>query len=175
MLIAEPWPHIVIDNYYEEIMFNNMCDEITQFVKELKARGSLKDKKTTIKYTDSDLPLTYACIKSRAISQLDLSMFPKVRDHKDLGMYTEVNICRDDMRYPIHDENPKKVLSAVTYLLPETSRGTLLYDQYKNFVKEVEWKPNRTLIFAPIDGVTWHTYESIPGSYRITVNMFLVR
>lgn len=101
--------------------------------------------------------------------------FDNVRRHSVCEVMTEVNVCLDDLSYPIHDEAKPKILSAVTYLMPDVSRGTLIFDKDKNFVKEVEWKPNRTLIFAPIDNVTWHSYECIPKSYRITINSFLLR
>lgn len=177
-IAPEPWPYVVIDDYYDPTLFNAMCDEIRGFVRKLRDEGGLKGKKKTIGGIHEyhfGLPATSKCIASRMLDESILSQFPNHRPHDKLKLTSEVNICLDDLSYPIHDEAKPKVLSAVTYLFPEVSRGTLIYDKDKNFVTEVEWKPNRTLIFAPIDGVTWHAYESIPGSYRITVNMFLIR
>jgi hypothetical protein len=169
---------MIIDDYYDPILFQEMCDEIRTFIRQLKNGSKLHSKKTTIGGIHNPirkLPKTSKCIGSRVITEDILKEFPQYRDYKKLELATEVNICLDDLSYPIHDEAKSKVLSAVTYLFPEVSRGTLLYDTDKNFVAEVEWKANRTLIFAPIDNVTWHAYKSIPGSYRITVNMFLIK
>ena len=50
-----------------------------------------------------------------------------------------------------------------------------IYDKNKNFVKSIIWEENTSLIFPPLDNITWHSYESLPNSYRITINQFLLR
>ena len=46
-------------------------------------------------------------------------------------------------------------------------------DFYTIYDHEVEWKPNRLMIFCGESGVTWHDYKS-DGKMRFTYNYFLV-
>ena len=175
----EPWPHLIIDNYYPIDLYKDMIKELKDFINSERGKGHIVSKKTLFRnihmQSEYDLPATMKCLNSRSLSEIELGMFSNVRYHSSHETYTEVNVCLDDMSYPIHDEAKQKILTAVTYLMPDVSRGTLIFDKDKNFVKEIEWKPNRTLIFAPIDGVTWHSYECIPKSFRVTINSFLLR
>ena len=72
----------------------------------------------------------------------------------------------------IHDEEYNKFYSLVVYIDPVESTGTLLYDENQNFVKEVEWKPNRALLFKGIPKITWHNYENNTDQVRFTFNSF---
>lgn len=97
-------------------------------------------------------------------------------EYKKLRLKTNINICLEDMNYPIHDDVLSyKILTNVIFVGPDVSHGTALYDKNKNFIKEIEWAPNTSLIFPPKNGVTWHSYKSLPNSYRITINQFLVK
>jgi hypothetical protein len=118
-------------------------------------------------------PKTYQCLNSVSAYEL-LKYFPNHRDYSKLSCYSEINIIIDGFDYPIHDENPRKILSLVTYVAPEFSTGTLMYDKDKTYVSEVEWRQNRTLVFAGLTGVTWHSYKVEQKKPRLTVNTFLV-
>jgi hypothetical protein len=174
-LLTDPWPHLVIDNYFDDCLAEKATKEIIDFIKASKP----KNKQTVIRSTDYDFeqlfPVTKQYISSNIVNESLLSIFPRTREYTTLNTYSEINICLGDFSYPIHDENTAKVLSAVTYLFPKVSRGTLIYDSDKNFYKEVEWKQNRTLIFAPLDDITWHSYEVSNIPVRITINSFLIR
>jgi hypothetical protein len=100
--------------------------------------------------------------------------FPTHRPYKKFKIDHQVQISPIAYDYPIHDEARRKVLSIVHYL-GEDGDGTLLYDKDKNFVCEVEWKPNRALIFAAIDNVTWHAYKNTKGFKRKTIMTFFIR
>ena len=118
-------------------------------------------------------PHTHEC----ALSVSPYSMFKYFDHHRQyekLSHYVEVNVILDGYDYPIHDENPRKILSIVNYVAPEQATGTLIYTVDKQFVKEVEWKQNRALIFPGITDVTWHAYRVEPKKPRITLNTFLV-
>jgi hypothetical protein len=75
----------------------------------------------------------------------------------------------------IHSETLSKIWSSVTYITPEKNCGTKMYTESvkESLAKEVEWKPNTTMIFAGISGKTWHSYNSTEQSNRITLNLFL--
>ena len=74
-------------------------------------------------------------------------------------------------------ETISKIWSSVTYITPEKNCGTKMYTESvkESLVKEVDWKPNTTMIFTGIDGKTWHSYNSTEDSNRITLNLFLKR
>jgi len=172
-MIEYPWPHTVVDSYFNTHLFTEMKDEIISRVKS----SPVSQKQTFYRSTDSAFkeifPKTYEC--SHSVSPYDqLEAFPIHRSYKKLSHYVEINVILDGYDYPIHDENPRKILSIVNYVAPEHSTGTLIYDANKNFIKEVEWQQNRTLIFPGISGVTWHAYKVEPRKPRITLNMFLI-
>lgn len=175
LLITEPWNHLVIDDFYDNNKYIQATKEILSYIKSNK----FSDKQVIIKTTDLNFdkvfPKTLDYIKSNIIDESVLQLFPAYREYSSLSSYSEINICFGDFSYPIHDEATYKVLSAVTYLFPKTGKGTLIYDNNKSFIKEIEWKPNRTLIFAPIDNVTWHAYKSGSEPVRVTINTFLTK
>lgn len=174
-LITNPWPYTVVDNFYDLKLHSQAVKEIIKYIKVTKPTS----RQILIKTTDSNFsalfPDTLAYINSNAINEETLKLFSVHRDYTNISSYSEINICLGDFSYPIHDEAPHKILSAVTYLFPLVGKGTIIYDEQKNKVSEVEWKPNRTLIFAPLDNITWHSYESRSTPLRITVNTFLTR
>ena len=130
-------------------------------------------------------PHSIKCLALRHISENDLQYFSHRKQYdKPLTLHTKINIIFNNnvnegkwnSRWgddPIHYDSPSKVLTAVTYIAPEISRGTILYDTNRKYVTEAPWKPNSTLIFAPEDFVTWHSYETIEGQYRIAISQFL--
>ena len=75
----------------------------------------------------------------------------------------------------IHQETVSKIWSSVTYITPETNCGTKMYtkEDKDTLVKEAPWKPNTTMIFAGVEGKTWHSYNSTEESNRITLNFFI--
>lgn len=172
-IVNHPWPHTVVDSYYNEDLYKSMREEIISYIKS----HGIKQRQTFYISTSPEFaikfPKTLEC--SRSVSPYDmLKHFSNHREYRSLSHYTEINIILDGYDYPIHDENPRKILSIVNYVAPEKSTGTLIYDTDKNFVGEVEWKQNRTLIFPGITGKTWHAYNVEPKKLRITLNTFLV-
>ena len=168
-----PWPHAVVDNYYPTEQFESMRQEI---INNIKARHPT-NKQTFYRSTDADFkhlfPYTFACAASVS-PYTQLGAFKTSRPYNNLSSYVEVNVIFDGHDYPIHDENPRKILSIVNYVAPENSTGTLIYDENKTYYSEIEWKQNRTLVFPGITGLTWHAYRVQPRSLRITLNTFLV-
>ena len=101
--------------------------------------------------------------------------FPEHRKYETWEMQFEIQTTEPHTEYPIHDEAARKVLSCIHYIAPEENVGTEIYDKDKNYVKTVEWKPNRALIFAAQDGVTWHSYQNNTDLPRTTANTFFIR
>lgn len=170
----EPWEYGVIDDFYDEALFAAMKKEIISYIRNMK---SFQPKVTiTTKSVDFEkmFPESFKCLNSRPIDETYINQFSEHRPYKNLSYYSEINILFGQFEYPIHDETQAKIMSVVTYVSPENSVGTILYNEDKSFAKEIEWLPNRTLIFCGKTGVTWHNYRSLPNSLRITINTFLV-
>lgn len=160
-----PWLHYVVDNFYNYREFDAMVSELL----ELNPQANI--------YRDDELdkfPKTKKCIESKKLSVAYLKMFPTHREFGKLRINNELVIMRENKEFGIHDEIPEKILSAVTYVYPKCNKGTLLYNEEKKFVKEVEWQTNRTLFFCGITNKTWHSYQC-DSNLRITINSFLVK
>jgi hypothetical protein len=72
--------------------------------------------------------------------------------------------------FPYHCDTPKKILSNVIYIEPESNRGTILSSSKKHKdIKEIEWKRNRALIFSRRNDSTWHAFKSDGKNARITI------
>lgn len=170
VVYQEPWPHIVIDDYYEPHIFEKILNEGKKFLAKNVDRNTRKQE-----FQNPDNSILKDCINSRLLDEGYFDVLTNHRPYNQLSPYWELNFLRGPFSYPIHDETPRKVLSCVVYVGPEQNAGTRLYDNNKNFVKEVAWKPNRALIFAAIDDLTWHDYTCPKGSLRITINQFLER
>lgn len=165
-----PWPHLVIDNYFEPDAFEVIERRTRNYI------GKRIDQFTRKRNFEnpSDIELRQA-MATRPLTKSMLEHFPNRRDFDELSLYWEVNFLKGPYSYPIHDEAPRKVLSCVVYVGPEENAGTALYNPDKTFAKRIDWKPNRALIFAGIDGVTWHNYTCPAKSFRLTINQFLER
>ena len=169
---------MTIDDYYDPVMMQDSIREIwgnlktqpEQFV--TKTADRIFISKNNL-YENSKFPVTKKLLESRDMEWM-LNYFPNRRKHSKLTLYGECILCLDTSEHPIHDEAENKVLSAVTYLYPTQGQGTLLYDGNKDFVKQIPWKPNRTMIFAGETGVTWHSYKST-DNVRLTLNSFFLK
>ena len=104
-------------------------------------------------------------------------VFPVVRSAKHISILTRINVCPPHpYRFPIHDESPKKILSAITYICPESNSGTRLFKSNDEDVldREIDWSPNAGFIFCGITGKTWHSYHSRSCENRVTLNLFMI-
>ena len=184
----DPWEHAVICNYYDQQLFSNMKSELENLARKLKTKYASQTKQIVLTLDKESqcfvcgnlkiikpLPHTKTCIESLNIKSDDLKHFSYHRPFENLKLKTNINICFDDMNYPIHDDVSYKILTNVIFVGPDVSHGTALYDKDKNYIKEIDWVTNTSLIFPPKDSVTWHSYKSLSNSYRITINQFLVK
>jgi len=104
----------------------------------------------------------------RAIEILK-KLYPK---KVDLYEYTQYVIVESgcDFKFPIHDDDPNKILSGVIYLEPEKNTGTKFYSSKKGQnPKEIEWKTNRAVFFSRKEGESWHSYEGNGMNNRIVL------
>jgi hypothetical protein len=99
-----------------------------------------------------------------------IDRFTDKRPYVELGKFIHTASTPPNFNHPVHDEADFKIMSAIVYIAPEESHGTTFYLDKK---VEVEWKPNRLMIFCGKSGVTWHDYKSLDKT-RFTYNYFLV-
>lgn len=99
-----------------------------------------------------------------------INYFHKKRGYRKLGKFIHTAATPPNFHHKIHDEAEFKIMSAIVYIGPEKSHGTKFYmeDEF-----EIEWVPNRLMIFCGETGVTWHDYKS-SDELRFTYNYFLV-
>jgi hypothetical protein len=162
----EPWEHIIIDNYYDNVLFSKMSIELVHIF------NRMMENRLVLYINDiSSLPATLACINSKPVDESFLSKFDKHRSYENIKVKNQIIFCNGDIDYRVHDEKPTKILSAVTYVSPVTATGTRLYNIDKSFYGDVSWAPNKMLIFCGETGVTWHSYHATGP--RITINTFL--
>ena len=108
------------------------------------------------------------------LDSLDIKNDPEKEYTSEYAYFFRVKKLKED--YPVHTENIYKAISLVVYLGEEQNFGTELYDNNKNFVKEVEWKYNRAFVMSGFNNQkgtlpgnsTWHTYKTKPGTLRRT-------
>ena len=170
VVISKPWPHIIIDDYYDSETFKIIQSESRKF---LRANVDVTTRKQEFPFADSSA--LQEAINSRTLSADLLRFFPEHRPFDDLEVFWELNFLLGPHEYPIHDEASRKILSSVVYVDPEDNNGTTLYNQDKTYHSDVEWKPNRAFIFAGVKGLTWHSYNCPKGKLRTTINQFLCR
>ena len=170
VIYTDPWPHIVIDDYYEPAVFETIRQKSKKFLSQHVTANTRKQE-----FPFANDPELQESIESRPIDTSYFDILTNHRRYKTLDLFWEVNFLLGPYSYPIHDESGRKVLSNVVYVDPHENEGTRLYTSDKIYAKTVEWKPNRALIFAAIDGVTWHDYTCPKGKARITINQFLQR
>jgi hypothetical protein len=168
---------MIIDDFINPEKFVEIKKEMLAFIKSQKITSAITifDKldidqnpnlKNTLEYMN-DNEINDDFVKTH---------FPKHREFSEkLYKKNQIIVCVGDTEFKIHCDSPDKILSVVTYVYPEKSVGTVIYDTNKNYVKTVEWKQNRTLIFAPLDDITWHNYKSEDKNLRITFNTFLMK
>ena len=99
-----------------------------------------------------------------------INHFDKKRGYRKLGKFIHTAATPPNFDHPKHYEAEFKIMSAIIYVGPEKAPGTTFYLDEKI---EIEWKPNRLMIFCGETDVTWHDYKS-SDELRFTYNYFLV-
>ena len=176
---TNPWPHQIIDDTFDKNVFDKLREQCEQ------------------KYSKPlDKPLfVYAnAFKENGIDfyqdTLDIcdnlyqnlkeihGVYPTYRSYPEYSINVHISITPPlPYKFHIHQEGLEKTWSSVTYITPEKNVGTKMYtkEDEKSFVKEAQWKPNRTFIFCGEQRKTWHSYESDQATNRITFNMFIMK
>jgi hypothetical protein len=190
-LRKEPWEHKVVDNSINPEVFKTLSlipkmilnknrrgtPLMAKFIHESKVddEGAIMDLKTLLDVglAENMVELLYDCGKSffDAKDQI-LEQFSSHQKSSDGEYLFDVNL---QFLFPgnevsLHDGGYNKTLSCVTCLSPDIQSGTRLGDS-----TEVEWKKNRSIIFAPHRGVTCTSYKNPyeMQSFRFVITTFV--
>lgn len=153
----EPWEHLVIDDFLPTEQFEKLKD----FSYGIKVEDDFKG--VTREFINYD-PLN--------IEHL-LEQFSNVKSYwGKLDKLIHFSVIKKSFMHEMHVDADFKIMTAILYLGPEKSMGTRIFDKDKNYVKEIEWKPNRLLVFCSSDD-SWHDFGSYKNG-RHTLNYFLI-
>ena len=184
---TDPWTYIVIDNFFErddlEVVRNDLIglsdtvsespdmfgDAVSMVGREWKYVAETKRDSMWLDYH-----ITIAPYMERLNEEFLLEHFPNHRLYDQIKFMSSTQIVQAGMKYPTHVDAARKVMSTVVYIAGN-GRGTYIHDHNGNVVREIEWKINRAVVFAPLDGVTWHSYEADGMTNRTTLLHNIVR
>jgi hypothetical protein len=184
-VLTDPWPHTVTENHLDQKEFNSLLNDCNRLL-EIKLKDMPIYKGVTenhiipqhfkdfnINWYDQILDISKNIYENR---KKLCDVFLEHRWVDDLIVTAYVGVTPPaPYSHILHQETISKIWSSVTYITPEKNCGTKMYTEGKkeSLVKEAQWKPNSTMIFAGIEGKTWHSYNSTEESNRITLNFFI--
>jgi|TARA_B100000767_G_C19756889_1_gene533337 hypothetical protein len=163
----------IIENFLSEVDFKNLCSIKLKKVDEKEIsvyhNAIYKDGRIEAECLDDEtLKRLQKNCHDKAIAILKELAPKKV----SLYEYSEFHIIETGSKcsFPIHSDTANKLLSGVIYLMPESNKGTFLYESRggKN-PTEIEWKQNKALFFSREEGKSWHSYEGDKESNRIAL------
>lgn len=162
-----PWEHTVIDDFLDAddlVRFQQECIQYNEKVvlPAMKTNGNTKGH-YRYKYQYDPL-LAYNLMKY-------FHEFTIKRPYEKLEPLVQLVKTCNGAEYPIHEDAPHKVFSFVLYLSPEENIGTNLYYSDESFARKIEWKPNRAVMFCPLDEITYHDYGSSTDRYTLMYNL----
>ena len=168
---THPWKHIIIDNFLPDDEYKKMVDDV--WSRRDYFRSQPRERVAEQGHSARSEWINIAKRNNYIDQNFMESIFDRTRPYNNLEVTYNINFNKANFHEKIHIESEKKILIAVCYLHPEESSGTILHYPDKSYATEVEWKPNRCVIFAHETGVTWHSYI-VPDHDRITFNTHLV-
>lgn len=157
-----PWPHITIDDFLPEQTFEKMREDAMKI-------QSTDNEMTRQLFNYDPTPQIGSILRTFMDNKgVKIRKF----DANSLKKFIHFAVTPRDFVHKKHIEAEFKIMSAVLYLGPETNIGTRLYETVdsEEYI-EVEWKPNRLVVFCGHDN-TWHDFASTDTRY--TYNYFLV-
>ena len=169
---TKPWPHLVIDNFYNDETWAYVCNKNFLYKKH-KSEAIVRP--YGISFSHIDDPVLASYISEKLPVDFLVSKFPNHRKFNELKLDISLKVLNLPKLFPIHDDGDgTQTFSLITYIEPEHSVGTILFDKDKNLDKIVTWKPNRAVIFASIPGVSWHSAGNWEEADRYSVVNFWV-
>ena len=87
----------------------------------------------------------------------------------DLYDYSDFSLIATgkNVSFPIHDDNPDKLLTGVIYLaLTKVLELTFIKTKKEMKKKTIEWKQNRAVFFSRRERESWHSYKGDGNTTR---------
>jgi hypothetical protein len=180
-VITDPWPHQIIDNFFSpdefKVIEQTSKDLSAVFSNEIITSDNCLNIAEALDYV-SDEAATIILKSNRYLLDnisTTINNFPNCRTFKNVISIPTFHILPPNVPpQKVHDEAYDKISSTVVYLYPETSTGTAMFktSSRDSFVKEIEWKQNRAMLFCGEQEVTWHDFYSKEHN-RVTLNFFI--
>lgn len=92
-----------------------------------------------------------------------LSGFSEHRESSDNQYYVDISLdfLHPGTRYQPFQGTLNKSLTCITFLSPDIQDGIYLHkNDNMDYSREIEWKRNRSLIFAPKDDTNWISFHN---------------
>jgi hypothetical protein len=177
MINNDPWPHIVVDDFFEKTDFDKISTACVKLQEQYKDQVVTADSCLSFAevYDIIGEEVFSIILKSNRVLLDTISEYPVNRTFDRYVSFPTFHILPPNFPpQKVHDEALDKSISVVVYLYPAISIGTALFktQQRESFVKEIEWKPNRAMIFCGQENVTWHDFYSREYP-RVTLNFFI--
>ena len=172
-LFDRPWPHAVVD----DLISDDFLKILTEY-----SRSASADNRYGLHFFNkpetftTDIQKQYQIYHDNLLKRKQefLDLFPQQKNFKELDLEAHLAVQRGNYEYHPHCDHPKKIITIVTYIDNDAQQGTRLHDrEHGPVVKTVDWKPGRSIIFASLNDVTWHSYGS-GGSPRAAICAFFI-
>ena len=176
----EPWPHLIIDDFVDEITFKHLLSYFDDFNEE-----SNRWRKRQI-YKWNELDAIQDKIIFNIISNvrkiwdtyyLELSQGVDERELVDNVIFETVRtkpmVITESYQSSAHPDSRMKLMSMV-YYISENGAGTSLHNLDGYIHHTLEWKQNRLFVFVRQqtgDGITLHSKNTNTQFYRDTINL----
>jgi hypothetical protein len=176
-IVSTPWNHLIIDNIFSDDDWNKI-EEAGKLIASTVSDGQFN---IPIHHPNSTSIIPQATID--IIDKFSNELFSE--HQKILEKLDNFNSTSDyylhaqwgtikNRTFKIHNDRFDKAMSMIVYLFPTQALGTILYSEQKDdaFHSMVKYKPNRAVMFAPKQGVTWHSYLHYGDETRISLNFY---
>lgn len=162
MLVNDPWPYMVLDDYVDQPVMDGVLRVAQQKIKD-GLHGAWR--------LEEELPELYKDWEKKIKKDFFefYSQFPKRRFILKPKVLSHIVVLPPGYYEGPHFDRFQKIFTSVTYVHPSKSTGTYIHESedYSIF-KEIEWKPNRSLLFCGVTNLTWHSFKNDTDEPRIT-------
>ena len=187
-VIKEPWPHLLVDDFFTPGEFKFLYEESKKMVEDIQPdekiilqdfwkwkRKRPSDKRTvTEKREKTAKSEKYLNHFTKKYTPICMKYLDQLAPHKMMlfdRFSTKLQATGGDEEkssHSLHTDPEDKLLTIVVYVYPEHHVGTSIGT--RESTSPVEWKQNRALIFTRED-YTWHNYPTLGHGPRVTYNV----
>ena len=162
----------IIDDFFSQKDFENLVNAINE-----KKINKIKVLHNTIDHNGKIIKcsINYSLLRElhnnyhSKVMQILKNKSPLKYNLYEYSDYTFI-ITNKNVKFPIHDDAPDKLLSGVIYLSPKKNTGTSFYSNKDGDNKKtIEWKQNKAVFFSRLENQSWHSYEGDGTSDRLVL------